>query len=188
MFTNVEEELDFYIENEEDILNGKEIEDIDEMKTYDLMKEKCTDCNINRIVILEDNNLVCPSCGKCVSMNYFCLSYEESQNIKKTYLYKRVTHFLHWIKLIQGINHVSLKEEEKNNIITMMEDKRDVKSLKLVLKKLKLNKYYKFSYFILNKLFDVELLKLSPYIEYKLKCLFEQEKKKQFYFISVCTR
>ena len=58
--------------------------------------------------------------------------------------------------------------KQKNNIITLMEEKRDVKSLKLILKKLKLNKYYKYSYFILNKLFDVELLKLSPYIEYNL--------------------
>ena len=171
MFASVEEELEYYIQNEDKIFNDKEEEEVKEEAKE---KWKCKKCHTDRIIIHKDNHLVCPQCGECISYNAFDMSLNGTEYTKKTYLYKRITHFISFLKNLQGSNYVSLTDEEKDKIVTMMGENRDVHSLKKVLKTLKLNKYYKYSYFILNRLFGVELLKLSPYIESKMRSLFEQ--------------
>ena len=166
---NLQEELEFYVEHQDEIFEGKEIEEEEPIDH----KNKCQKCNIERIVIPKDDMLVCTKCGSCFPYGMFDLSFNDTKNIKKTYLYKRMTHFMWFIKSIQGMNYVTMSEEDKEMITSLMELRRyiNIKSLKAVLKYLSLSKLYKYGYYILNKLFGIELLRLSPFVESKMKMI-----------------
>ena len=170
-WNSIEDELQFYIENEDRLFEGQEEqEEISYISKYSFTCEKC---NSERIIL--DNNLVCTSCGECLPANGFIISYGESTRQMKSYFYKRMTHFSSWLKTLQGMNYISIPPEDAVKIKeTMGEQEPNIKSLKKILTQLKLKKYYKYRYYVLNKLFGVEVLKISQSVDATFKYLFEQ--------------
>ena len=126
-----------------------------------LNRNKCPHCKIEMATLNNKATVECPKCGladtKLLMKDYhkFTNSYQEPS--KQTFDHEK--HFATWINNILGIN--TPREDllrtlrhyiKKNNISTV-----SVESLRLILKRLKKAKYYKYTSYFYKQLTGIEM-------------------------------
>jgi hypothetical protein len=148
----------------------------------------CTSCNKHSLVINEmQSELVCTICGICTYISSEELTYKEEQETSEkiiTYSYKRDNHFNEWILQFQAQEQTNIPEDLINQLRAEFK-KQKIKSLteitqakvRLILKKIKMNKYYEHVPYITNILNGVQPPKMSQALEDKLRQMFKEIQK-----------
>lgn len=144
----------------------------------------CYQCNCPRVKDCIESTAVCPECGDSI----FCIEVYHNSNvyqndiveIQTPYAYKRMNHFNEWLAQFQGLENTTISNEIINAILGEMKkmriDKKDVTSqqLKLILKKIKMNKYYEHIPHIMCRIKHKSGIKLDQFREDQLRMLFQQ--------------
>ena len=159
--------------------------DIQKSKMKDVC-EKCLDSNV--VYFHETSDLVCDNCGFVVA----CLvseelTYREEQEISEkviNYSYKRENHFNEWLAQFQAQETTTipkevieqLRSELKKMKIKSLEDITHTK-VRILLKKLKLNKYYEHVSYITNILNGIKPPHMPQELEERLRIMFKDIQK-----------
>src|SRR5210317_649905 len=148
--------------------------------------EVCTTCGDegNIVHFPDTSELVCDRCGRVISVLISEeLTYREEQETSSkvvSYSYKRENHFSEWLSQLQAQEMTTipdevldqLREEIKKLKITDVAEITQ-KRVRMLLKKLKLNKYYEHVRHITNTLTNVRPPRLSQVLEEKLRLMFK---------------
>lgn len=145
----------------------------------------CKGCSSSNLFLdSRTSELVCRVCGVCEYFPREELTYKEEQEQTEkvvTYSYKRDNHFNEWILQFQAQEHTNiphdviaqLRSEFRKQKIIRLSDITHAK-VRLLLKKLKLNKYYEHVPYITTVLNGVEPPKMSQELEDKLRQMFRE--------------
>jgi hypothetical protein len=112
--------------------------------------DQCKDCRV--VLIHIGANLVCPDCGTSTEHIH------DTGHVKRSQAYKRLTHFKDWITKTQAKHNPDIPPEliEKCRVAT------DYRSVKAVLRKYGMTRYYEDAYWILSIVNpDFKLFKLT---------------------------
>ena len=154
---------------QDDKINQSQIKYCIENQYNDYLKNKmnnnkylvCSNCGNENIVCPSENYIVCSICGY-IEQKY--IVDDDSQNaevsINKTnYPYKRLNHFIEWLNEFQAKETVNIPKEVYDKIINELtklgytnRSQLNLKIIKSVLKKIKLNKYYEHASYITSQL------------------------------------
>lgn len=152
-------------------------------------KDKCTFCAESNVMYFhETSDLVCDACGMVLA----CLvseelTYREEQETSEkviNYSYKRENHFNEWLTQFQAQEMTTippevieqLRSELKKMKIKSVEDITHAK-IRLLLKKLKLNKYYEHLSYITNILNGIKPPNMPETLEERLRIMFKDIQK-----------
>ena len=157
-----------------------EVESVDKTESQDWM---CDSCNTVLVYVRKDAQRVCPNCGKSSFFQEMTRGDMISQGYTPTtaYLYKRHNHFKTWLKRTQGKETTCVPSEViemvrgelKKERITDMSNV-DHKKIKLILKKLRQNKYYNHCVQITTIVTGKPAPQMTPYQEESLLQMFER--------------
>lgn len=158
-------------------------------KTYvDLLKKEadiqdrgagmCPECGVSMYVTPEC--FVCPDCGTCqdsIDSTFKNCSYKEQRPVS-FFAYKRINHFNEWLQRFQGKDHANIPDtvfsrvqDEMRRMRVSPEDLTQQR-LRLLLKKIGLNKYYEHIPRIFQQITGKELPQLTPAQEEQLRSMF----------------
>lgn len=143
----------------------------------------CEECSTQLLCLQQDGIMVCPQCGYqellLVEQNRPILR----QPTKETshFSYKRINHFKEWCAQIQGKESTDIPTEIFEKILAEIKkekitDTKKITNTKMreILKKLKLNKYYEHSVYIINRINGVPTPHFPPELEEKLCSMFKE--------------
>lgn len=145
--------------------------------------EKCPNCKIGEIMNLQfDAIVICMDCGYqdtlLAEQNRPVIMY----NSKDTshYSYKRINHFREWCNQVQGKESTEIPGEVFEKILSELKKQKvldyktiSYKTMRQILKTLKLNRYYEHQSYILNRINGVQAPQFSPELEEKLCSMFK---------------
>lgn len=143
----------------------------------------CADCQIPLICLQQDGIMVCSKCGYqellLVEQNRPIL--QQSSKEASHFSYKRINHFKEWCAQIQGKESTDIPTDIFERILAEIKkekitDTRKITNRKMreILKKLKLNKYYEHSVYIINRINGVPTPHFPPELEEKLCNMFKE--------------
>ena len=147
--------------------------------------EICPECEESNVVHFpETSELVCDRCGIVVTtLISEELTYREEQETSSrvvSYSYKRENHFSEWLSQFQAQEMTTIPDEVLDLLRSELKKLKitDVaeitqKRVRMLLKKLKLNKYYEHVPYITNTLTNLKPPKLSQVLEEKLRLMFK---------------
>jgi hypothetical protein len=147
----------------------------------------CNNCNIEKIVNLNDGTYICTKCGE-VSYILYEIEKPNYKNINdenniQDNPYKRINHFNEWLVQIQGRETTDINNDVYQSIISEIKKNKELsndlslltnKQLKKILRKLNLNKYYEHIPFIINKLNSLPPPNISREHEEKFRSMFKE--------------
>lgn len=143
----------------------------------------CSHCHIDLDVNYNDGYIECTNCGYYQDYLYSSdkPNYKDTQPEISSYSYKRINHYQEWLNQFQAKESTSIPDdvfdliynEIKKHRITDL-SKVSPKLIKDFLKKLKLNKYYEHTTYIINRLNGRSAPKLPREIEEILKAMFRE--------------
>jgi hypothetical protein len=148
----------------------------------------CKKCSQHALVINEiQSEVVCTACGICTYIPSEELTYKEEQETSEkiiTYSYKRDNHFNEWILQFQAQEQTNIPDYLINQLRAEFK-KQKIKSLteitqakvRIILKKIKMNKYYEHVPYITNILNGIQPPKMSQALEDKLRQMFKEIQK-----------
>lgn len=150
------------------------------MDTYDFWfnnfeeekeKQKPCECNVEYIVS-RDKFSVCPECGTVSDKQPFENSYVFLDGVNIYKGYKRIDHFMEYVKNLQGLIPIEIPDDIRQKICN--ECNNDPKYLRLALRRLKLTKYVEKVPYIQFKLFNIDSPTLKHYMLDELITIFKQ--------------
>jgi hypothetical protein len=147
----------------------------------------CHNCNIEKIININDGNYICTKCAEVSDMMYEIekptyKNVNDENNIQAN-PYKRINHFNEWLVQIQARETTDINYEVYQNIINEIKKYKEISNdlsllnnskLKNILKKLNLNKYYEHIPFIINRLNGLPPPKISREDEEKFRLMFRE--------------
>jgi hypothetical protein len=143
----------------------------------------CTNCNVDKILHLQDGLITCMKCGNCefILVDSDMPNYKDQIIENKTNGYKRMNHFSELLNQFQGKESTEIPNEVFERIIEEINKLRieDLSTLnnytiRAILKKLNLNFYYEHIPYIINKLNGIPPPSLSRELEDKLRQMFKK--------------
>lgn len=144
----------------------------------------CNKCNIPLVCLQQDGVTVCPTCGYqevlLVEQNRPLLRNNAKDSTSHA-SYKRINHFREWCSQVQGKESTDIPEEVFEHILAEIKkekitDTRKISNNKMrdILKKLRYNKFYEHSNYIMNRINGVQPPHFSPELEEKLCTMFKE--------------
>lgn len=187
--------------NNNDCTRAKEDKDSDDQRGTLLEKYmEYTDPNHVKTAIVSEQASVCDFCGfeqrmimhndgymlcnRCHSIEYVIVdhdkpSYKDPPKEISYYAYKRLNHFNEWLNQVQGKETTDIPDEIYDKILFEIKKQKieniatlSHASIRAILKKLKINKYYEHIPHIINRLNGIPMPHLSPELEEKLRNMF----------------
>lgn len=146
----------------------------------------CFNCGIEKTVHANDGYLICPSCGDSepILIESDKPNYKESNIEPKTCAYKRANHLSEILNQFQAKESTEIDNEIYDKIKAELQIQRiydyktlDHKTMKKILKKLKLNKYYEHTHHIINNLNGMPPPTLTREQEENIKRMFKEIQK-----------
>tara|TARA_Y100000389_G_C17470948_1_gene530723 strand:- start:1029 stop:2204 length:1176 start_codon:yes stop_codon:yes gene_type:complete len=143
----------------------------------------CMKCKCPRIIDYVNATSVCPDCGESSSFldntgtNYNAFVDDTIECIP-VYEYKRINHLNDWMASFQGVENVVISNEiillVNSEIKRQRLDKEKLKpaDIKLILKKLRLNKYYEHIYAILSRITNRKPISLTNELQESIRMMF----------------
>ena len=143
----------------------------------------CSQCNIDKVLHLQDGLISCVQCGNCdfilVDSDIPCYKNQIVDN--KPNGYKRMNHFSELLNQFQGKESTEIPNEVFEKIIDEINKLRieDLSTLnnytiRAILKKLNLNFYYEHIPYIINKLNGIPPPSINRELEDKLRQMFKE--------------
>lgn len=143
----------------------------------------CPNCGVDLEINIADGHADCMRCGYHETFLFTCdkPTYKDSQPEISSYSYKRINHFVEWLNQFQAKESTCIPdevfdliyEEIKKHRITNLNE-LSPKKIREFLKKLKLNKYYEHTTYIINRLNGRSAPCISRDVEEKLKSMFKE--------------
>lgn len=162
-----------------------EVENQNISRPMEKKRDVCSVCPDSNVVYFGDTSeLVCDNCGLIIaSLISEELTYREEQETSEkivNYSYKRENHFNEWMSQFQAQEMTTIPQEVIDQLRAELK-KLKIKSLeeitrkrvRLLLKKLKLNKYYEHVPYITNILSGVKPPRMPPELEERLRIMFK---------------
>ena len=161
-----------------------EVVNKDYVKSYpDENMECCPYCKAtNRHIVVNEGIAHCTTCltAERVLLEIDKPSYKEPPSEVTYYQYRRGNHYNEWINQIQGKQYTDIPNDVIDTILVELNKQKITnmalltpKRVKLILRKLKLNKYYEHVAYIIFKLSGVPPPRLGEDTEEKLRQMFE---------------
>lgn len=144
--------------------------------------ETCSHCNCKSKQLVASEGLT--YCNNCNTVEKTLLevekpSYKEPPTEVTYYAYKRINHLNEWLNQVQGKEYTDIPQDIIDNILIELNKKRitDMSTLtaehiKNILRKLKTNKYYEHSNYILYKLTGICPPRLGEELEEQIRQIF----------------
>lgn len=155
-------------------------------KTYHKMKVKndvCTECNTELTHIQAESVIECTKCGHIMNIiiDTEKTSYKEPPKESCYYSYRRSNHFNEWIAQFQGKETTQIPSHVLVQIVNEIKKERiqdlsklTISKLRMILKKLKLNKYYEHGHYIKNLLNGKPAPYMTRQMEEILRIMFQK--------------
>eukprot|EP00960_Hanusia_phi_P053853 762478-Hanusia_phi.AAC.4 len=146
--------------------------------------DACPNCNDTTLTTMQyDAVIICLNCGYqevlLVEQNRPVMVHDKKDN--SHYSYKRINHFREWINQIQGKESTDIPNEVFERILNELKKEKitntkelTYKTMRNILKKLKINKYYEHINYIINRINGVPTPQFSPELEEKLCNMFKE--------------
>lgn len=143
----------------------------------------CNKCNIERILVQTEGIYVCPECGELETalIESDIPNYKDSNTEKTSYPYKRLNHFIEWLNQFQGKESTDIPKETYDLILSEIQkhgikniQKISMPDMRVILRKLGLNKYYEHSASIISKITGKPPPSISRETEEELKMMFRE--------------
>ena len=140
----------------------------------------CTQCHEPLQLHQALSMLVCGKCGVArpfLDANASLLAYSDDIDFS-SFSYKRINHFTEWLRAVQGAESVEVPEDVFHQIMQRLYDERvspdavTIHTVREVLKRLKLRKYYEHAQLITSKLTGRSAPKMTPEMEERIKVCF----------------
>ena len=143
----------------------------------------CEKCKCPRVLDLVHSSSVCPQCGDSyyyidnTGANYNAFVDDTIECIP-VYEYKRINHLNDWMASFQGVENVVISNEiillVDNEIKKQRLNKNKLKpaDIKIILKKLRLNKYYEHIYAILSRITNRKPVSLTTELQDTIRKMF----------------
>lgn len=144
--------------------------------------ETCSHCNFKSKQLVASEGLT--YCNNCNTVEKTLLevekpSYKEPPTEVTYYAYKRINHLNEWLNQVQGKEYTDIPQDIIDKILIELNKKRitDMSTLtadhiKNILRKLKTNKYYEHSNYILYKLTGISPPRLGEELEEQIRQIF----------------
>lgn len=141
------------------------------------------ECNNNEMILhLSDGYFICTNCGESeeIIMDSDKPNYKEPVPDQTAYAYKRKNHFKEWLNQTQGKETTDIPEEIYKRIDFELKKERLIgrkitpEKMRVILKKLNLNKYYEHIPYITSKVCNITPPRFSREVEEKLIKMFEE--------------
>jgi hypothetical protein len=172
---NKEELLDDYL--------SKTVKSHVSEKKQKIDKMWCKICNREKTIIQSEGEVVCTWCGsgENIIIDSDKPNYKDMSQDNAHYCYKRINHFNEYLSQVQAKEStdipqdvydsilLEIKKRRIDNLATLTKDK-----LRVILKKLKLNKFYEHIPYIINKINGLPAPKMSREMENKLRTMFKE--------------
>lgn len=156
-----------------DYINGK-IKDAEEICKF------CGSTNV--VTMVNDGYCFCSECHAMENMivDHDKPSYKDPPKEITYFSYKRINHLNEWLNQIQGKETTEIPEEIYDKILLEIKKQRitnmaqlSYTQVKLILKQLKVHKYYEHIPHIINRLNGLPMPNFSPELEEKLRSMFK---------------
>lgn len=143
----------------------------------------CSKCEIALHYLLQEGIVICPHCGyqELLLVEQNRPIYRQSTKEASHQSYKRINHFNEWISQIQAKESTDIPEEVFERIVQEIKKEKIEDTTKLsyhkmreILKKLKQNRYYEHSFYIIYRLNGLQPPNFSPELEEKLRNMFKE--------------
>lgn len=143
---------------------------------------KCLNCNIEKTLIHSEGIYVCKKCFEVESIiiDSEKPNYKDPTPEKSGYPYKRINHFNEWLSQFQAKESTSIPESVYNSILYELKkirftdfSKLNIKRVKVILKKLRLQQYYEHIPHIISKITGDNPPEISRETEEVLRHMFK---------------
>jgi hypothetical protein len=148
------------------------------------IEDKCIHCNSSNIISMIHDGY--KYCSKCYSMDNLIIdhdkpSYKDPPKEITYFSYKRINHLNEWLNQIQGKETTEIPDEIYERILLEIKKQRitnmaDLTNdrIKMILKQMKVHKYYEHIPHIMNRLNGLSMPIFSSDLEEKLRSMFKQ--------------
>ena len=140
-------------------------------------------CNKEKKIIASEGIIVCTSCGiqNTIIIDSDKPSYKDPPREICYFAYKRINHFNEWLAQFQAKESTEIPQEVFDKILIEIKKERinnmaslSPSKLRIILKKLKLNKYYEHVPHIINRLNGLPAPVMTRDTEEKLRMMFKE--------------
>ncbi len=163
---------------------------------FDYKVSNCPNCDYEMILYPTEGIQICEKCSleEKVLIESDKPSFKDcnNENMNTSYVYKRLNHFSEWLAQFQAKETTEIPQEVYEKILQEIKKERitnletlTVKKIRAYLKKIKCNKYYDHSAYILYQINGVSPPTLSKELEEQLRLMFKEI---QGPFMRVCPR
>ena len=142
---------------------------------------QCIQCNAKLVLYLSEGKMICDKCGyeEIILVDSDKPSYKEPPKEVQFFSYKRINHFREWLAQCQAKETTQIPVELYNQILLEIKKERitnmavlTISKMRIILKKLKFNKFYEHIPHIINKLNGIPPPIISRKVEDKLIRMF----------------
>lgn len=143
----------------------------------------CMNCkDIELTLHLSEGKLICTGCGFCedIIMDSDKPNYKDPIPDVTAYAYKRINHFNEWLAQFQAKESTDIPEDVYEKILEEIKKQRLLdknitpRRMRIILKKLALNKYYEHVQHIINKVSGIPPPKITREVEEKFRQMFKE--------------
>tara|TARA_B100000029_G_scaffold20957_1_gene21242 strand:+ start:18 stop:722 length:705 start_codon:yes stop_codon:yes gene_type:complete len=143
----------------------------------------CDKCHVEMQVHQSSGVIICPLCGylESILIDSDKPSYKEPPKEMTTFAYKRINHFNEWLAQFQAKETTEIPEDVYDEILVEIKKERILnmadltpKKLRLILRKIKKNKYYEHIPHIINQLNGLPPPVISNEVEEVLRRMFKE--------------
>ena len=163
----------YMVEIDDTIIPEKTIQNID----------MCRICNSVLTLKTADSVLFCEKCGytETIIINSEKVSYKDPPRESSYFAYKRINHFNEWLAQFQAKETTDIPQEVYDGILAELKKDRFIdmnnlsyKTIRVILKKLKFNKFYEHIPHIINILNGEKAPVLTRQYEEQLRMMFKE--------------
>jgi hypothetical protein len=149
-----------------------------------MVRDVCQHCGSDhRTLQPQDGYVYCNACNtiEYVLVDHEKPAYKDPPKEVTHFAYKRINHLNEWLNQVQGKETTDIPEEVYDRILLEVKKQKinnmatlTRKSVKEILKKLKINKYYEHIPHIINRLNGIPMPQLPPNLEDRVRQMFCQ--------------
>jgi hypothetical protein len=143
----------------------------------------CEKCNKEKKIIASEGIIICTTCGtqNTIIIDSDKPSYKDPPREISYFAYKRINHFNEWLAQFQAKESTEIPQEVFDKILIEIKKERidnmaslSPNKLRIILKKLKLNKFYEHVPHIINRLNGLPAPVMTRDTEEKLRMMFKE--------------